>query len=77
MPVSHVRQHADSGVVEPLDRRDDNDEHGMITLWILGLVLVLFAVGGISLDLWRVFGDRRELVSMADAAAAAGAFAIV
>ncbi|MGB2757714.1 MAG: pilus assembly protein TadG-related protein [Acidimicrobiia bacterium] len=48
----------------------------MITLWILGLVLVLFAVGGISLDLWRVFGDRRELVSMADAAAAAGASAI-
>lgn len=51
-------------------------EDGTITLWMLGLVVVLFAVGGISLDLWKVFGDRRELVALADAAAAAGASGI-
>ena len=49
---------------------------GTITLWMLGLVVVLFAVGGISLDLWKVFGDRRELVALADAAASAGASGI-
>ena len=27
---------------------------GTITLWLLGLCLMLFALGGISLDLWRM-----------------------
>lgn len=53
-----------------------NAQGGTITLWMLGLVIVLFAVGGISLDLWKVFGDRRELVALADAAASAGASGI-
>lgn len=53
-----------------------NAQGGTITLWMLGLVIVLFAVGGISLDLWNVFGDRRELVALADAAASAGASGI-
>ena len=36
-------------------------ESGTITLWLLGLCLVLFALGGISLDLWRAFSERRAL----------------
>ncbi len=51
-------------------------ESGTITLWLLGLCLVLFALGGISLDLWRAFSERRALAATADAAALAGASAV-
>jgi Flp pilus assembly protein TadG len=37
---------------------------------------MLFALGGISLDLWRGFSERRSLAAAADAAALAGASAI-
>ena len=37
---------------------------------------MLFALGGISVDLWRSFSSRRALASGADAAALAGASAI-
>jgi len=47
-----------------------------MTLWLLGLCLMLFALGGISLDLWRAFSERRSLAATADAAALAGASAI-
>jgi Flp pilus assembly protein TadG len=51
-------------------------EQGTITLWMLGCCLMLFAVGGISVDLWRSFSERRALASAADAAALSGASAI-
>jgi Flp pilus assembly protein TadG len=51
-------------------------ERGTITLWVLGLCLMLFLVGGISLDLWRAFSERRALAAAADAAAVAGASAL-
>jgi hypothetical protein len=37
---------------------------------------MLFVLGGISLDLWRSFSERRALAADADAAALAGASAI-
>jgi Flp pilus assembly protein TadG len=40
------------------------------------MTLVLFIVGGISIDLWRVVAARQDLVQRADAAATAGANAI-
>src|SRR3954454_10405660 len=52
------------------------DEFGTITLWLLGVCMLLFALGGISLDLWRGFSARRSLATAADAAALAGASAI-
>lgn len=52
------------------------DERGTVTLWLLGLCLLLFALGGISLDLWRGFSARRSLHAAADAGALAGASAI-
>src|SRR5262245_66427365 len=55
-------------------RRDD--ERGTVTLWLLGVCLLLFALGGISLDLWRGFSTRRSLANTADAAALAGASAV-
>jgi Flp pilus assembly protein TadG len=51
-------------------------ERGTVTLWLLGVCLLLFALGGISLDLWRGFSSRRSLLAAADAAALAGASAI-
>jgi Flp pilus assembly protein TadG len=38
--------------------------------------MMLFLLGGISLDLWRAFSERRSLTSAADAAAIAGATAL-
>jgi Flp pilus assembly protein TadG len=52
------------------------DEQGTITLWILGLCMMMLLLGGISLDLWRAFSERRALAAAADAAAVAGASAI-
>ncbi len=52
------------------------DERGTIVLWLLGVCMLLFALGGISLDLWRGFSARRSLAATADAAALAGASAI-
>jgi Flp pilus assembly protein TadG len=49
---------------------------GTVVLWLLGLCLLLFALGGISLDLWRAFSERRALAATADAAALAGASAL-
>lgn len=37
---------------------------------------MMFALGGISLDLWRAFSERRALAAAADAAALSGASAI-
>ncbi len=52
------------------------NERGSVTFWLLGLSLTLIAAGGIGLDLWRALEVRRELSSMADAAAAAAVAAI-
>jgi hypothetical protein len=49
---------------------------GFITIWLLGLCVALLFLGGISLDLWRSFAQRRALASIADAAAVAGASGI-
>ena len=49
------------------------DERGSITLWVLGLAVMVLFLGGISLDLWRAFEMREDLAAMADSAANAGA----
>ncbi len=51
-------------------------ERGSVTLWMLGLGIALLMIGGISVDLWRMLGTRRELAAMTDAAAVAAASAI-
>lgn len=54
----------------------ERDESGTVTLWLLGVCMLLFALGGISVDLWRGFSARRSLSNAADAAALAGASAL-
>lgn len=53
--------------------RRARDERGAVTLWVLGLCMMMLFVGGIALDLWRGFSERRALAGMVDAAAVAGA----
>jgi len=43
------------------------DEGGWVALWMLGLALLVLALGGLSLDLWRAISERRELAAAADA----------
>lgn len=54
-------------------RCDNQDERGFFTIWVLGLCVCVLFVGGLSLDLWRGFTERRQLAAIADAAAVAGA----
>ena len=51
-------------------RREDR---GFLTIWLLGLCLLLLVLGGVSLDLWRVFSERQALAGLADSASLAGA----
>ena len=46
---------------------------GTVTLWVLGLCVVVLFLGGLGLDLWRGIATRRELSAMADAVATAAA----
>jgi Flp pilus assembly protein TadG len=49
------------------------DDRGFLTIWLLGLCLLLLVLGGVSLDLWRVFSERQALAGLADSASLAGA----
>ena len=49
------------------------NDRGSLTLWTLGLSVMVLFLGGISLDLWRAFEARQDLAAMADSAASAGA----
>jgi hypothetical protein len=51
-------------------------ERGSVTIWLLGLAVMLLFLGGLSLDLWRAFTERQALASAVDAAAIAGASGI-
>lgn len=56
--------------------RSKGGERGSITVWLLGLAVLVLFVGGLSLDLWRAFNARQLLANAADAAAIAGATGI-
>lgn len=49
---------------------------GSVTIWGIGLTLVIAAFAGLVIDTWRVFAERQDLSGMADAAAIAAATAI-
>lgn len=46
-------------------------ERGSITLWMVGMVMIVFLVGGIAIDLWRGLAAHRQVASIVDAAAIA------
>ena len=51
-------------------------EQGSVTFWLLGLAFALMTLGVLSVDLWSLVAERRELASIADASARAAAAAI-
>lgn len=51
-------------------------ERGSVTFWLLGLAFALMSLGVLSVDLWALIAERRELVALADAAASAAAGAV-
>jgi uncharacterized membrane protein len=57
-------------------RRYLRSQAGSVTIWGIGLTLVIAAFAGIVIDTWRVFAERQDLSGMADAAAIAGATAV-
>lgn len=48
-------------------------ERGSVTVWMLGLSLLLLLFGGLAIDFWRGLALQRELAAVADSAAIAGA----
>lgn len=50
-----------------------HDDQGTALTWLLGLLMMVLALGGLSVDLWRAFSDRRLVAGVVDAAAVAGA----
>lgn len=51
-------------------------ERGSVTIWMLGLALLLLLFGGIALDFWRGLSVQREMAAVADSAAIAAASGI-
>lgn len=51
-------------------------DRGSVTIWVLGLSMLLLVFGGLALDYWRALALQRELASIADSAAIAGASGI-
>jgi len=49
-----------------------DEQGGFFTIWVLGLCVVLLFIGGLSLDLWNGFSQRRQLEEIADGATVAG-----
>lgn len=51
-------------------------ERGSVTFWVLGLAFGLMSLGVLSVDLWALIAERRELAALADTAASAAAGAV-
>lgn len=49
------------------------DERGSIVIYMLGIVMVVIFLTGLSIDIWRAVAAERALATAVDAAAAAGA----
>jgi hypothetical protein len=47
-----------------------------VTVWVLGLAVLLLLFGGLALDFWRALAVQRELAAVADSAVVAAASGI-
>jgi uncharacterized membrane protein len=48
-------------------------DRGSVTIWVLGLSVLILLFGGLALDYWRALALQRELAAVADSAAIAAA----
>lgn len=53
-----------------------SSERGSVTLWTLGLSILLLLFGGLMVDFWRALAVQRELAAIADSASIAAASGI-
>lgn len=53
-----------------------SDESGLVSLWGFLFVIVLMGFTGLAFDVWHIWEARRDLQSVADSAALAGAGAV-
>lgn len=53
-----------------------SSDRGSVTIWMLGLSMLLLLFGGLALDYWRGLALQRELAAVADSAAIAAASGI-
>ena len=53
-----------------------DSDRGSVTIWMLGLSMLLLLFGGLALDYWRGLALQRELAAVADSAALAAASGI-
>jgi Flp pilus assembly protein TadG len=51
-------------------------ERGSVTMWTLGLSVLLLLFGGVAVDFWRALALQRELAAVADSASVAAASGI-
>ncbi len=51
-------------------------DRGSVTIWMLGLSLLLLLFGGLVIDFWRALALQRELAAIADSASVAAASGI-
>lgn len=51
-------------------------DRGSVTIWMLGLSMLLLVFGGLAVDYWRALALQRELAAVADSAAIAAASGI-
>lgn len=48
-----------------------SEDRGSVTLWMVGMMLVILVVGGVSVDLWRALTMHRLVAAVVDSAAVA------
>ena len=53
-----------------------SSDRGSVTIWMLGLSVLLLLFGGLAIDFWRALALQRELAAVADSAAVAAASGI-
>lgn len=63
-------------VRSPRNRGIGGGQVGSVTIWGIGLTLVIAGFAGLVIDTWRVFAERQDLAGMADSATIAAATAI-
>ena len=71
-----VGDHRPLGADRPLPEHRMKEERGSVTIWVLGLSLLLLLFGGLAIDYWRALSLQRELLAVADSAAVAAASGI-
>lgn len=64
------------GDSRPISELGVRNDRGSVTIWVLGLTVMILGFGGIALDFWRALATQRELAAIADAASVVAASGI-